>query len=83
MTKTFAYVLITTTHGFSQEVASALMDHEEIQNVHELFGQYDLIAHVLADNNKDLSNFVHSKIIGIPNVESTETLVVSDIIHED
>lgn len=78
-----AYVLMTVQHGSSQEVAKTLLMHEEINNIHELFGQYDLIAHVVVDDSKQLSDFVHDSVISVPEVESTETLVVSNVIDQD
>ena len=54
----------------------------EVQNLHELFGQYDLIVKILAENTKALSQFVHDNIISIPEIERTETLIVSDVAKE-
>ena len=82
MTNALAYVLITTRHGTSKEVAQKLMPFEEVQNIHQLFGQYDLIAIVFTKNNQELSDFVNDKIIPISDIERTETLVISDIPKE-
>ncbi len=82
MTKALSYILIIVKHGCTKQVASKLMKLQEIQNIHELFGQYDLIIKVLAENNKILSKFVHDNIINIPEIERTETLIVSDIPKE-
>ena len=82
MTKAMAYVLITVKHGSSQEVAKELLKYSEVFDVHELFGQYDLILKTALDSTRELSEFVHDKIISVPEVESTETLVISDVIDE-
>ena len=82
MEKALAYILITTRHGYSKKVARELMDFKDIQNVHELFGQYDLLVKLLSDNNKQLSEFVDNNLLSIPEIERTETLVVSDIAKE-
>lgn len=82
MTKALAYLLITTKHGHSQKVAEDLMNFEEVQNIHELFGQWDLIVKILTESNEKLSDFVHDNVMSIPEVQNTETLVVSDIPKE-
>ena len=76
MTKALAYILTIVKHGYVSQVAEKLMHFEEIQNIHELFGQYDLIIKILAENNKILSTFVNKNILSIPEIERTETLIV-------
>lgn len=79
MVSAIAYVLITVTHGHSNDVASEIMQFSEVENIHELFGQYDIIVKIKTDNTKNLGKFVRENLIGLSYVESTETLVVSDI----
>lgn len=82
MAKALAYILISVKHGYSKQVAKALMDFDQVQNIHELFGQYDLIVKILEEDTKKLSEFVRQNILSIPEIERTETLVVSDIAKE-
>ena len=83
MTKTLSYILTTVKHGHVKEVAEKLIPLKEINDIHELFGQYDLILQVFTDNTDQLSNLIDEKILSIPEVERTETLIVSDILRED
>ena len=75
-----AYVLITVKHGTNQEVVDQLSEIEEVKESHILYGQYDIICKIEMTAIKDLDNTVFKKIKAIPDVESTETLISSDVV---
>lgn len=77
-----AYILIVTTYGREKEVGSKLLQLKEAENLHELYGQYDIIFSVKVEKMEELSDLVDNKIRTIEGIERTETLVVSDIIKE-
>ena len=82
MTKALAYILMTAKHSYAKTVAEKLMQFDEVQNIHELFGQYDLIVKVLTDSNGELSAFVRNNISTMPEIERAETLIVIDVPKE-
>jgi DNA-binding Lrp family transcriptional regulator len=68
------YVLIVTAPTKEHEIYNTLSGLEEIQEVHPLFGQYDLIAKIEAKNLNVLGEIVFSKIRTLPGVVETKTL---------
>lgn len=79
MTKAQAYILINTKYGREKEVAHELMELEQVENVHILYGQYDLITKVSALTMDDLEKFILNNIRSMRDIESTQTLIVSDV----
>lgn len=75
-----AYVLITVRHGTNQEVAEKLMKFKEVEEVHILYGQYDIIIKVKEDDMKELEEFLFTQVKTVPGIESTETLISSDVV---
>jgi len=75
-----AYVLITVKHGTNKEVVEKLMQFNEVKEAHILYGQYDVIIKIEIENIKDLDKFILKKLKVVPNVESTETLISSDVV---
>ena len=79
---TFSFVLcnlIVTTYGKKKLVSNKLLRFKEIEDVHELYGEYDIIIKVSALDMKRLEDFIQKKIRSIKEIEGTQTLVVSDI----
>ena len=74
-----AYMLLTTKYGKEQIVADALLEIEEVENVHILYGQYDLIVKMHAKDMRQLEDVVLQKIRAHPDIETSETLIASDI----
>ena len=48
---------------------------EGIEEVHIVFGRYDLIAKIKAKDLDDLINIVDTKMRDIPGVQTTETFI--------
>jgi len=76
------YMLIVTKYGTKKGVSTRLLRHSEIENIHELYGQYDLIVKIRAGDIKKLEEFIEKNIRVMPEIQRTETLVVSDIPKE-
>lgn len=82
MENQLAYMLLVVKYGHKKKVSKQLLEFNEIDNVHELFGQYDLILKIRHSSLKEIENFVEQNIRSIPEIERTETLVVSDVAKE-
>ena len=77
------YMLLIVKYGEKKQVSKKLLQFDEIENVHELFGQYDIIIKIHQEDLKKIEDFVEQNIRSMPEIERTETLVVSDVPKED
>ncbi|MFQ6021028.1 MAG: Lrp/AsnC ligand binding domain-containing protein [Candidatus Aenigmatarchaeota archaeon] len=68
------YVLISTAPAKEHETYSELEKVTEIVELHPLFGEYDLIAKIEADDFNELGSIVVDKIRSIDGVIDTKTL---------
>ena len=68
------FVLIGVEPKREREVQDRLMKVEEIVELYPLFGEYDLIAKVEADDYDKIGEVVVSKIRTITGVRATRTL---------
>ena len=78
MTQT-VYVLITTEYGTEKEVAEELMQYPEVEDVHILYGQFDVILKIEGETLKAVEEFIFEKIRSNKSIESTETLIAADV----
>ena len=67
------FVLITAATTREQEVFKELSKLSEIVELHPLFGEYDLIAKIEADDFDNLGAIVVNKIRSIEGVRFTTT----------
>ncbi len=68
------FVLISVEPGTEREVFEKVIKIEEVADVHLLFGEYDLIVRVEADNYDVIGEVVVGKLRKVPGVVSTKTL---------
>ena len=68
------FVLISTAPAFEHEVYNKLYKVPQILELHPLFGEYDLIAKIEADDFEKLGKIVIDKIKSINGVIATNTL---------
>jgi DNA-binding Lrp family transcriptional regulator len=68
------FVLISAAPAHEHEVYNKLSKVPEIVELHPLFGEYDLIAKIEADDFEKLGNLVVNKIRSIEGVIDTKTL---------
>ena len=73
-----AYVLIAIEGADANKVAKELTYIDEIENVHLIYGEYDLIAEVKGKTLVDLRELALSKIGKVKGVIKTSTLIVAD-----
>lgn len=68
------FVLISTIPSKEHEVFSALSQVKEIVEIHPLFGEYDIIAKIEAEDFNKLGQIVVDRIRTVPGVIDTKTL---------
>jgi DNA-binding Lrp family transcriptional regulator len=68
------FVLINTAPTKEHEVYSELLKIKEIVELNQLFGEYDLIAKIEAEDFDTLGRLVVDKIRGVKGVIDTKTL---------
>lgn len=68
------FVLISTAPSKEHDVFNALKKLDSIIEVHPLFGEYDLIAKLEAEDFNKLGELVVDRIRTIPGVINTKTL---------
>ena len=74
-----AYLLINCLRGKFKIAANALLQFEEIDELHEVYGRFDIIAKVICNDKHDLKLFVQNKLQIVDGVKYAETLIVSDL----
>ena len=72
-----AYVLIKTEKGESSTAAAELSGKHGVLVLDLVFGQYDLIASIEADDVEGLAKIVRNGIAAAEHVSRTETLIVA------
>ena len=68
------FVLISAAPAHEHEVYNKLSKVPQIVELHPLFGEYDLIAKIEAEDFERLGNLVVNKIRSIKGVIDTKTL---------
>jgi DNA-binding Lrp family transcriptional regulator len=73
-----AYVLLNTEIGAENQVLEALKKIEGVEEAHNLWGVYDIIANVQADNIEKLKFIVTKRIAEIGKINSKLTMIIND-----
>jgi DNA-binding Lrp family transcriptional regulator len=68
------FVLISAAPGREKDVFVEIQKIKEVVELHPLFGEYDLIAKISAEDFNALGQIVVDKIRSIPGVVETKTL---------
>lgn len=68
-------ILLNVERTRINEVASQLVELDEISEVYSVSGKYDLIAIVRVRTNDDLSNLVTEKLREVESILATETML--------
>ena len=72
-----AYVQIGLEDSKESEIFNALKLLPEVQEVHILFGEWDIIAKLELSAPEALGTFVMEKIRSLPGVKLTSTMIVA------
>ena len=71
---TIGFVLINVEPGKERRVYDSLVSRDEIAEVYPLFGEFDLIAKVVAEDSDELSEVIFNVIRSIDGIRQTRTL---------
>ena len=73
------FVLMTTLPGREAEVREALSGVDLVTDHWMLFGEYDLIARVQADEEYALTRCIVEDIRQLPDIKETKTLIGAEL----
>jgi DNA-binding Lrp family transcriptional regulator len=73
----FAFILVNVKPGSEGKVEEKLSKMEEVLEIYELFGEWDILIKVNVAGTKGLSNFVTKNLRRIKDVKLSSTLIVS------
>jgi DNA-binding Lrp family transcriptional regulator len=72
-----AYVLIGLTDCDEQMIVEKLAKYKQVEEIHILFGEWDLIAKLNVENPDAAGTFVMEHIRSLKEVQLTSTLIVA------
>lgn len=76
---TTGVVLIRLAAGKEKSALAKIKDTKGVSHVSGVYGRWDLICDIEADDLPSMTNVVVNKLRAIPGVASTETLVTTAI----
>jgi Lrp/AsnC family transcriptional regulator for asnA, asnC and gidA len=71
-----AFIEINIKPNTIEEVIRNLIRLDELLEIHETYGDYDIIAKIRAKTNEDLRDIVAKEIRTIPNIVNTRVTIV-------
>ncbi len=71
-----AYLLLNTEIGAEGHVLKALKKIEGVEEAHNLWGVYDIIANIKADNMEKLKHIITKKVQRIGRINSKLTMII-------
>ncbi len=75
-----AFVLITTEIGAMEQVLQNLKKIDCVIETYLLYGVYDIIAIVKADNMRQIKEVISWKIRQIDHILTSQTLIAMDVL---
>ena len=73
-----AYILLNTEIGAENQVLKALKKIEGVEEAHNLWGVYDIIANIKADSMEKLKFIITKKIQKIGKINSKLTMMTTE-----
>ncbi len=73
-----AYILLNTEIGAENQVLKALRKIEGVEEAHNLWGVYDIIANVQVDTMDKLRNIITKRIEKIGRINSKLTMIITE-----
>ena len=78
-----AFVGINLSKGSRDEVLVALSELEEILELHEMYGQFDLLVKIRSRNLEEMRDIIANKISEIPQITEAQSMMVLKTIKEE
>ena len=72
-----AYVLVTVATGSEKIVSKVISNMEEVVEVSEIYGEYDIIMKIRLPSLPELDTFLTDRIRSIADVHLTSTMIVA------
>ncbi len=72
-----AYVLLKVTPGYERNIVKELTDMPEIEDINELYGEWDIITKASVARIEDLDALLSEKMRKIEGVTLTSTMIVA------
>ncbi|MCP4316513.1 MAG: Lrp/AsnC family transcriptional regulator [Hyphomicrobiales bacterium] len=70
------FIMVKCELGKAYEVADqAVLNIEQVSEVHSTSGKYDLLMKCYLDDNQDIGHFVTDKVQRLPGIADTFTLI--------
>jgi len=73
-----AYILLNTEIGAENQVLKALKKIDGVEEAHNLWGVYDIIANVKAENMEKLKHIITKQIEKIGKINSKLTMIINE-----
>lgn len=73
-----AYVLLKVAPGYERDIVKQLKGLSEIEDVDELYGEWDIISKAAIEKIEDLDELLSAKIRKIEGVTLTSTMIVAE-----
>lgn len=72
-----AYIMINVNIGTEDEICKNLVKFDEVEEVATIYGEYDALIKVKANDMSHLDRFILENLRGIPNIFLTATMLVA------
>jgi DNA-binding Lrp family transcriptional regulator len=73
-----AYVLLKVRPGYERNIVKELKDLPEIEDINELYGEWDIITKASVERIEDLNALLSEKMRKIEGVTLTSTMIVAE-----
>ena len=72
-----AYIMLNVETGREDEICKELVKYDEVEEASTIYGQYDALIKVGAEDMKHLDKFILQDLRGISNITLTATMIIS------
>ncbi len=72
-----AFILIAVSSGSERFIYDQLKQLPEVEEINEIFGEYDLIIRISVKDTRELDTLVSDKIRAIKDIKLTSTMIVA------
>jgi len=72
-----AYIMINVKTGTEDEVCKELVKFEEVEEVATIYGEYDAVIRVRAEDMSHLDRLITERLRGMPNIFLTATMLIA------
>ena len=73
-----AYILVKVHVGSERDIFNKLKKMNEVEDVNELYGEWDIIAKVKVNKLEDLDSLISDKIRAVKEIKETSTIIVAE-----